>query len=266
MLVLRQGTSASIILKIVSHHNKSCRVHLSFSGFHWARDQPIDGVTYAFNPSILDLPPEGEVYSTLILEASSEAPSILLYEPMMEIQIEGSQGTPGTSLGFSILVFSEAPAYIFHIYAQESSTLTPPPPTPQPTGTVPTPYPTPIPYPTPSPTPPAAPPLPPPEPEIQVEKGGKAQILFYIVIYDKMENPSLALNLTCQSSPLPEGIKAETTLDPLQTFQDPFTIRSLLLTLTVDAVTPEGTYDITAQCAVNQIVCERVFHLNVTGS
>ncbi|MEM2546881.1 MAG: hypothetical protein QXM37_04540 [Candidatus Bathyarchaeia archaeon] len=217
------------------------------------------------------MPPEGKVYSTLILEASPEAPSTLLYEPMVEIQIEGFQGTHGISPGFSILVFPYAPSYIFHIFAQESSTLTPPPPpTPQPTHTAPTPYPTPyptpIPYPTPSPTPPAAPPLPSHEPEIQVGKEGKAQILFYIVIYDKMENPSLALNLTCQSGPLPEGIKAETTLDPLQTFQDPFTIRSLLLTLTVDAETPEGTYDITAQCAVNQIVCERVFRLNVTGS
>ncbi|MEM3549912.1 MAG: hypothetical protein QXN87_06220 [Candidatus Bathyarchaeia archaeon] len=265
VLVLRQGTSGNITLKISSHYNESCRVSLDFSGYHWARDQPIQGVTYAFNPSTLDLPPEGEGYSTLILEASPEAPSTLLYEPMVEFQFEGFQGTHGTTLGFSILVFPQTPAYIFHIYAQESSTLTPPPPTPQPTDTIPTPYITPIPYPTPSPTPPAAPPLPSPEPEIQVEKGGKAQILFYTVTYDKLESPSLAFNLTCQSGPMPEGIKTETTVDPLQKFQDPFNVRSLLLTLTVDAETPEGTYAITAKITLDKIVRERVFNLKVIG-
>lgn len=96
--------------------------------------------------------------------------------------------------------------------------------------------------------------------EIQVEKGEEAHILFYI--FSEFENPSLTLNLTCNSDPLPEGIKAEVTREPLKTT---FPYSSLLLTLTIDPTTPKGTYEITVKGNVNSITFERKIRLKVTS-
>ena len=195
------------------------------------------------------MPPEGTAYSTLILEAESNAPSSLIYYPTLVIQTEDFQGGFETDLGFSILVFPYAPSYIFYILAVELPTPAPPPPT---NFTIPTPPP----YPTPIPTPPPQSPY---EPEIQVKKG-EAHILFYI--FSEFENPSLTLNLTYNLSLLPEGIKAEVAQEPLKT---PIPYTSLLLTLKIDPATPEGTYEITVKGNVNSITFERKIHLKVTS-
>lgn len=252
VLVLRQGTSANITMKISSHYNESRRISLSLSFYGGVEGiiYRLEGVNYKFHPSTLELPPEGTAYSTLILEAESNAPSSLIYYPTLDIQTEDFQLRFEMSLGFSILVFPYAPSYIFYIFAKELPTSAPPPPT---NFTIPPPYPTPMPIPTP-------PPLTPYEPEIQVKKGEEAHILFYI--FSEFENPSLTLNLTCDSGPLPEGIKAEVTREPLKT-TIPYS--SLLLTLTIDPATLDGTYYITAKGSVNQFTYERVFQLIVTS-
>jgi len=251
VLVLHQGKSANITLNVYSRYDESCNVSFSleYLGFEsW------EGVNYRFYPSTLELPPEGVATSILTLEADSNAPSNLVYNPLLLRRFEGFPGAAsGTYLGFSILVFPTTPSYIFSVYAEESPTPTQPPPTNE---TTPPPYPTPI------PTPPSWTPSP-WEPEIQIERGGEAQIIFYILT--QIENPSLKLSLTYQSGELPEGINANITHDPLKAGLHPLTVRSLLLTLTASSQTPEGTYEITAKGSVNQITYERVFNLKVTS-
>ena len=264
--VLHQGKSANITLNVYSHHNESCDISLSFY-YYWG--EGLEGVNCRFQPSTLELPPEGVATSTLTLEADSDAPSNL-YNPTLGIQIEGFPGGYGKSLGFNILVFPTTPSYIFSVYAEELPTPpvstpipTPPPPTNE---TTPPPYPTlpPTPATSPVPTPIPTPPPPPPwEPEIQIERGGEAQILFYILT--QIENPSLTLNVTYQSGELPEGINADIIPDPLEASQNSLTVWSLLVTLTADSQTPEETYEITANGSVDSITFERIFHLKVTS-
>jgi len=245
VLVLHQGKSANVTLNVYSHYDESCNVSFSleYIGFEgW------EGVNYRFYPSTLELPPEGVATSILTLEADSNAPSNLILNPTLCRQVEGFLGAYGTYLDFNILVFPITPSYIFYIFAGELPTPIEPPLTNE---TTPPPFPTP--FPTPKPQ----------EPEIQVEKGGEAHILFYVLT--EFEGSSLTLNLTYNSSPLPEGIKAETTLDPLEPVQPPLAIRSLLLTLKIDPETPEGTYEITAKGSVDQFTYERVFNLKVTS-
>lgn len=248
VLVLRPGTSGNITLNVRSHYNESCEVSL---GLEYVGFRGWDGVNYKFYPPTLKLPPEGATTSILTLEADSNASSNLILHPTLCIQLEEFQGAYGTYLDLNILVFPVTPSYIFYIFAEEPLPL-PTPPTGEATP--------PPPFPLPNPTPTAPPPL---EPEIQVEKGGETHILFYMLT--QLENPSLTLDLTYQSGPLPKGIKAETTLDPIKAVQHPLTTKSLLLKLAIDSKTPEGTYDITAKCKVNQIICERVFHLKVVS-
>jgi hypothetical protein len=248
VLVLRQGTSANITVRVYSLHNESRRVSLTLDLI--GSEEGLETISYEFHPSTFELPPSGEAYSTLTLKAGSNAPNMLFFYPLVEIHVEGFQAVPGygvgESLGYSILVFPYAPSYIFYIFAEET------PATPQPPV-----YPPP--YPTPAPTPPPSPPW---EPLIEVEKGGEARILFCIAT--ESVSPFLTLNLTYNSGQLPEGIKAEIVLDPIKAIQGPLIVKSsLLLTLEVDSKTPEGTYDITAKCNINQIICERVFHLKV---
>jgi hypothetical protein len=102
-------------------------------------------------------------------------------------------------------------------------------------------------------------------PEIQVEKGRQAKILFYIMHFSE---PSLTLSSSSNSGQLPEGIKAEITLDPLKPIQIFYGSGSLLLTLTIGNETLEGAYTITAECKVGiegAPVQERVFNLKVTS-
>ena len=251
VLVLHQGKSANVTLNVYSHYDESCNVSFSleYIGFEgW------EGVNYRFYPSTLELPPEGVATSILTLEADSNAPSNLVYNPLLLRRFEGFPGAAsGTYLGFSILVFPTTPSYIFSVYAEESPTPTQPPPTNE---TTPPPYPTPI------PTPPSWTPSP-WEPEIQIERGGEAQIIFYILT--QIENPSLKLNLTYQSGELPEGINVEIMPDPLKGGENSITVKSLLVTLTADSQTPEETYEITANGSEDSITFERIFHLKVTS-
>jgi len=221
VLVLHQGNSASITLNVYSHYDESCNVSFSLEFVGW------ESVNYRFYPSTLELPPEGVATSILTLEADSDAPSNLIYDSSTLLcrRFEGFEGASGKYLGFSILVFPITPSYIFSVYAEESPTPTPWTP-------------------------------PPWEPEIQIERGGEAQIIFCILT--EIENPSLKLSLSYQSGELPEGINANITPDPL-------TIRSLLLTLTANPQTPEVTYEITANGSVDSITFERKFHLKVTS-
>lgn len=252
--VLRQGTSANITLALLSYDEKSHNVSLSFNVAGEPKD--IEGVKCEFHPLTLNLPPKGKAISILTLNAAADA-SNGLYLPMLGVYVEGF-GEYETSMNFYILVFPYAPSYIFYIFAEELPTPTPPPATNFTPPPYPTPIPTPPPYPTPIPTPSSSLPW---EPEIQVKKGGEARILFYILT--EIQSPTLTLNLTFNSSPLPEGIKAETTPNPIKAAPYPLTVRSLLLTLTVDSKTLEGKYDITAKCIVSQITYERVFHLKI---
>ena len=248
--VLQQGTSANITLNVYSQYNESCDVSLSF---YYSGGESSDGVNYRFYPSTLELPPEGMATSTLTLEAVSDAPSNLIYDPRLGIQVEGFPDSLGQDLGFNILVFPTTPSYIFYVFARELPTPTQPPPTNE---TTPPPHPTPM--PTPSPAPPW-------EPEIQLKRGGEVQILFYI--HTKFEYPAFTLNVTYQSGELPEGINADITLDPLKPDQNSLTVsaRSLLLTITANSQAPEETYEITANGGVYSITFERKIHLEVTS-
>jgi len=239
VLVLRQGTSANITLTLHSHDNESRNVSLSLASH--SQDEELEGVNYRFHPSTLKLPPYGKANSTLTLEAASDAPSNMYY-PLLGINIDDFYSY-GKVLDFHILVFPYTPSYIFYISAEELLTPLPPP---SPTSET-----TPPPFPAPSPTPP-----PPLEPELQIQRGEKAHILFYIST--EIENPSLTLNLTYQSNSLPAGIRAYITQAPLKN-------KSLLLTITVDPQTPEATYEITAKGTVNQVTYERIFHLKITS-
>jgi len=252
VLVLHQGTSANITLNIYSYFNESLHVSLSL--------QPVMVSVNCEYPSTLDLPPYGRAISTIVLEAAADAPSNL-YNPQLDINVDG-YGSMGSGLGIHILVFPSTPSYIFHVFAQMEESPSPSPtlsPTPSPTP-LPTPPATPLPTPIPTPPPGATPPPWPWQPELQVERGKGMQILFYI--HTEVKNPSLSLNLTYQSGPLPAGINAHVTLNPLPSAA----FQHLLLTITVDPETPEGTYEITAKGSVNQITYERVFHLKVTSS
>lgn len=245
VLVLHQGTSANITLNLYSDYNESCNVSFSL------KLEGLEGVNYRFYPSTFELQPKEVATSILTFEADSDAPSNLIYIPTLGIQFEGFLGGYEAGLRRDILVFPTTPSYIFSVYAEESPTPTQPPPTNE---TTPPPYPTPIPTPTPEPS---------WEPEIQIKRGGEAQIIFYILT--QIENPSLKLSLTYQSGELPEGINTEITQDPLKATQNYHTARSLLLTLTASSQTPEETYEITANGSVNSITFERKFHLKVTS-
>ena len=259
--VLHQGTSGNITLTVYSSDKRSHNVSLVLSVA--GMNKELEGVKCKFYPSTLELAPQGEAGTTLMLEADLDAPNGL-YLPMLSVYVEGDFKY-GTNLPFYILVFPYTPAYIFYVNVQTPVAPSPPPtsvPTPIPTPTSPPPSPTdettPTPIPTPIPTPPSPEPW---KPEIQVERGEKTYILFYI--YTEIENPSLTLNLTCQPGALPAGINAEVTQEPLQVVQNPYIYKSLLLTLTIDPETPEGTYEIVAEGTVGQISYERTFRLHI---
>jgi len=237
-------------LNMYSYFNESLHLSLSLQ---------LVGVNCEY-PATLDLSPYESAVLTIVLEAAADAPSSL-YTPWLDINVDG-YGSMSSGLGIHILVFPSTPSYIFHVFAQMEESPSPSP-TPSPTAS-PTPMPTssatPLPTPIPSPPPWATPPPWPWQPELQVERGKETQILFYI--HTPVENPSLTLNLTHQSGPLPEGINAHVEPNPVSgaAFQH------LLLTITVDSETSEGTYEITARGSVNQITYERVFNLKVTSS
>lgn len=246
VVVLRPGTSGNITVRVSSTVSVPLRGTLTFSPL-----DEVEGVDYAFYPSAIVVPPRGEAYSTLVLEAALNATNIMIWDPDVFLDFDGSRSRLGLELGLSILVFPYTPSYIFLISVAHLIFLAP---TPTPTPGI-----TPTPYPTATPTP-----VPVQIPEIQVEKGGQAQILFYIMHFSE---PSLTLSSSYGSGQLPKGVKAEITLDPLKPREGFYGSGSLLLTLTVDNDASEETYTITAKCnvGIRGLAQERVFNLKVTS-
>jgi len=175
----------------------------------------LGGIKCEFNPAVLNLPAYGKAVSTLTLEVAEDAPSEF-YLPGWGYLVEGLES--GHTVGCPFLVLPYVPSCIFdadHALTPSKSW----------------------------------------KPEIQIERGGKAYMLFYV-----LTEMSLALNLTYQSGELPEGIKAEITQQPLARTS------SLLVTFTVDPETPEGIYEIIAKGSKNQKAFERTFQLKVISS
>lgn len=261
VLVLHQGTSGNITLTLYSLENESHTVSLSF--YVEGEIMDMEGVKCRFEPLTFDLSPKGKAHSTLILEAAPDASSGL-YFPVVSVHVKGV-GEYESAIDH-ILVFPHTPAYIFNVVAEGKQSPPPTPiPSPKPTTATPTPPPTPVPIPTPAPTPIPTPPPKPYEPKIEIKKGGKAYLIFYIV-HPGIENPTLTLNLTYQSGALPAGIDAYITYNPLKIVQDPSRDSTLLLTLKAGLDAEEGTYRIVAKGTVDGVTYERAFNLKVVGS
>jgi hypothetical protein len=99
VVVLRQGTSGNITVRVSSTANIPVRATLTFSGF-WKME--LEGIDCAFYPSTVELPAGGEAYSTLVLEAASNATNIMIWDPDVFINVDGSQVMLGEKLGLSM--------------------------------------------------------------------------------------------------------------------------------------------------------------------